>query len=253
MRILFFLHVFIFSITSFAQGLSKQGGGDTSRWLRAFPITDYIVKLNDSTKVVQIQMPDAYSLKEKQLGLIWGVYEKSKDEAVEKGYGRCHLIKGDYYYFSIGHNASGRELKKGDLLYTFMDKTNIYFGQVPQIAAHFIRLQDVYEEPLFDRYSVFGYWTAADEKKVIDSMAADIKFTGKYFIENDPSVDKPINSGDYKGKKTLHVMAECKSADVIKFLDYVIARPRMYAGRDWKISEVFATWLSEGAPTVIKD
>ncbi len=246
MRVLIFLSFIFFSITSFAQP-------DTSKWLRAFPITDYMLELNDSTKVVQIQMPDAYSLKEKQLGLIWGVYDKSKDETVEKGYGRCHHIKGDYYYFSIGHNISGKQLKKGDLLYTLMDKTNIYYGQIPQIASHFIRLQDVYEEPLFDRYSIFSYWTEADEKKVIDSMVADIKFTGKYFIENNPSIDKPINSGDYKGKKTLHVMAECKSADVIKFLDYVIARPRLYAGRDWKISEVFATWLSEGAPTVIKD
>ena len=70
-----------------------------------------MVKLNDSTNLVQIQMPDAYSLKEKQLGLIWGVYDKSKEEAIEKGYGSCHLIKGDYYYFAIGHNTRGKELK----------------------------------------------------------------------------------------------------------------------------------------------
>ena len=246
MRVLFFLNIIFFSVTSFAQP-------DSSKWLRAFPITDYMVKLNDSTNLVQIQMPDAYSLKEKQLGLIWGVYDKSKEETVEKGYGRCQLIKGDYYYFAIGHNTSGKELKKGDLLYTLMDKTNIYFGQIPQLATHFIRLQNVYEEPFFDMYNVFSYWTEADEKKVVDSMVADIKFTGKYFIENDPSLDKLIDNGDYKGKKTLYVMTECKSGDVIKFLEYVIARPRLYAGRDWKISEVFATWLFEGAPTVIKD
>jgi hypothetical protein len=88
---------------------------------------------------------------------------------------------------------------------------------------------------------------------VIDSIVADIKFTGNYFIENNPAIDKPINSGDYKGKKTLYVMSECGPGDVIKFLDYVIARPRLYAGREWKVSEIFATWLSEGAPTVIKD
>ncbi len=246
MRKLIFVYCILLSVRCFAQT-------DTSKWLRAFPITDYMVDLNDSTKVVQIQMRDGLSLKDKQLGIIWGVYNSTRDEAVQKGYGKCNLIKSDFYYFTIGHNESGLTLKKGDLLYTFMDKTNIYRGRIPQLASHFIRLQDVYEQPLFDRYNVFEYWTESDEKKMIDSMAADIKFTGNYFIENNPSIDKPINSGDYKGKKTLYVMAECKAQDVVKFLDYVIARPRLYAGRDWKMSEIFATWLSEGAPTVIND
>jgi len=84
-------------------------------------------------------------------------------------------------------------------------------------------------------------------------MVVDIQFTGKYFIENEPSDDKPINSGDYKGRKTLYVMSVCKASDVKNFLDYIIARPRLYAGKDWKVSEIFATWLSEGAPKVIKD
>jgi len=229
------------------------GQTDTSKWLRAFPVTDYMVDINDSIKLVQVQMPDGYSVPEKQMGIIYGVYENSKESAVQKGYGKCNLIKGDYYYFSIGNNTSGLPLKKGDLLYTFINKTAIYYGRIPKLALHFIRFQDVYEEPLFDRYSIFSYWTEMDEKKVLDSMVADIRFTGKYFIENDPSMDKPITKGDYKGKKTLYVMAGCTTTDVKTFLDYVIARPRLYAGKDWKVSEVFATWLSEGAPTVINE
>lgn len=246
MRKLIFLFLLFLSTGSFAQT-------DTSKWLRAFSITDYMVDISDSIKLVQVEMPAGYALKDKQLGIIWGVYDGSRDAAVQKGYGKCNLIKGNFYYFTVSNNASGQPLKKGDLIYTMMDKTSIYYGQVPKLASHFIRLQNVYEEPLFDRYNIFSYWTETDEKKLIDSMVADIQFTGKYFIENNPSMDKSINSGDYKGKKALHVMADCKQDDVKKFLDYVIARPRLYAGRDWKIAEIFATWLSEGAPTVIKD
>ena len=245
MRKLIFFFILFFSANCYAQT-------DTSKWFRAFPITDYMADINDTVKVVQLQMPDGYSLKDKQLGIIWGVYDGSRDAAVEKGFGKCNLIKGDYYYFTISNNKSGLPLKKGDLLYTMMDKTAIYYGQVAKIASHFIRLQNVYEEPLFDRYNIFSYWTEKEEKILIDSMVADIQFTGKYFIENNPSMDKPINSGEYKGKKTLFVMAECRAGDVKNFLDYVIARPRLYAGRDWKISEIFATWLSEGAPMVEK-
>jgi hypothetical protein len=224
---------------------------DTVKWLRAFPITDYMVELNDSTKIVQLEMPDAVVLKEKQPGIIYGVYNGSKEETVQKGYGKCHLIKGNYYYFTIGHNTSGLALKKGDLLYTLMDKTAVFYGRIPKLAAHFIRLQNVYETALFDRYTVFSGWTEKEEKNIIDSMVADVRFTGRYFIENNPAMDVPITSGEYKGKKTLHVMTEARPADMIKFLDYMIARPRLYAGREWKISEIFATWLSEGAPTVV--
>ena len=84
-------------------------------------------------------------------------------------------------------------------------------------------------------------------------MIIDIKFTGNYFINNDPSMNVFINGGDYKGKKVLDVMTQCGPADIENFIDYMIARPRLYAGKEWKISEIFATWLSEGAPTVIKN
>lgn len=131
--------------------------------------------LNDSTRLVQLQMQDGLSLKDKQFGVMYGVYNGSKDEAVQKGYGRCNLIKGDYYYFSIGNNTSGLAFKKGDLIYILMDKTDIYFGQIPKLASHFIRLQNVYEEPLFDRYAIFNNWSEEDEKRIIDSMVADIK------------------------------------------------------------------------------
>jgi hypothetical protein len=246
MRKIFLFGLLIVKTACFAQA-------DTSRWLRAFPITDYMVKLNDSTTVVQLEMPENHSLKDKQLGVLWGVYNGSKEEAVQKGYGRCHLIKGVYYYFSIGHNTSGLVLKKGDLLYTLMDKTTIFYGQVPQLAAHFIRLLNVYEKPFYDRYTIFSQWNETNEKQLIDSLVTDIQFTGKYFIENNPSGDKLIPAGEYKDRKTFYVMAECRPEDIKKFFNYVLARPRLYAGREWKVSEIFATWLTHGAPVVLKD
>lgn len=225
---------------------------DTSKILRAFPITDYMVDLNDSTQVVQLELPEGLTIREKQPGMLYGVYNTSKEDAIQKGYGRCQLIKGQYYYFAIGHNTSGMKLKKGDLLYTMMDKTGVYQGRCPGLASHFIRLLDVSDQPFYDRYFVFNKWTAGDEKKLIDTLAADIRFTGDYFLKNDPSMDQVIASGDYKGKKLLAAMKACTNEEVESFLDYMLARPRLYAGREWKIAEIFATWLSEGAPKVIK-
>ncbi len=226
---------------------------DTTKNLRAFPITDYIVDLTDSFKLVQLEMPEGLKIKDKQLGVVWGVYEGDRNNAVQKGYGRCHLVKGNYYYFSIGNNNSGLPLKKGDLIYTFMEPADVYQGYIPKLASHFIRLLDVYEQPFYDRYFVFTKWTKEDEKKIVDSMITDIKFTGKHFLENNPGMDVIIEEGIYKGKSTLKLMKECKTTDISNFFEYVIARPRLYAGKEWKLSEIFATCLSEGAPIVKKD
>lgn len=239
------LFLLLISTQAFAQK-------DTT-WLRAFPITDYMVPLNDSTTVVQLEMPEGLKLKDKQLGLVYGVYDNSKETAVEKGFGKCYLIKSVYHYFAISQNKSGKQLQKGDLLYTFLplDK-NVFMGRIPKMAGHFIRLLNVHGEPFYDRYHVFNKWTEADEKKMIDSLIADIQFTGTYFLDAQPSLNERIRSGPYEGEEILEFMAECQPSTVEEFLDYVFARPRLYAGKEWKIAEIFATWLKEGSPGVVK-
>lgn len=248
MKFLFFLASILWNFICFSQK-------DTSKILRAFPITDYIIELTDSSKLVQLEMPDTavVKLNNKQTGILWGVYNARREDAVQKGYVKCHLVKGNYYYFAVTNMQSQSAIKEGDLIYTFLNKTNIYEGILPKLAAHFIRLKDVYEEPFYDRYLIFLKWTQKEEQEQIDSMVRDIRFTGNYFIENNPAIDKPIINGKYAGKKTLSVMTECESADLLTFFDYVLARPAIYAGKEWKISEIFATWLSEGAPTIIKE
>lgn len=253
MRNLFLSLSLFLSTIAFSQNTNNQPPSDTSKWLRAFPLTDYMIDLNDSTKLVQLQMPEGIVLADKQVGLLRGVYRSAAIDTAEKGYGRCQLIKADYYYFAISHNKSGIAPKEGDLIYTFMKKMPIYYGQIPKLASHFIQLQTVYEEPLYDRYLIFNDWTRQKETTLIDSMVADIKFTGNYFIENDPSIDKLITEGPFKGKKTLSIMADCKAIYLQDFFDYIIARPRVYAGRQWKIAEIFATWITEGAPTIVKN
>jgi hypothetical protein len=245
MRLILSLSFFLITFISSAQA-------DTARRLRGFPITDYIVELNDSTRLVQLDLPAGLTIPEKQLGILRGIYDGTNYDTAMKGYGRCHLIKGNFYYFTIGHNNSGYPIKAGDLLYTFMPAAAIYNGKIPLLADFFIELQNVYEIPFYDRYLIFRDWTSGDERNAIDSMTADIRFTGNYFTQNNPSMDKPIHSGDFKGQKVLGVMTGCTSSTVEQFLEYIIARPRLYAGKKWKISEIFATWLMNGAPTVKK-
>lgn len=238
----------IFFIALLFQFTITSGQRSGSQWTQAFPITDYIMDLNDSIKLVQVHLPEGYTIKEKQVGVLYGVYNSSNADVVEKGMGRCNLIKGNYYYFTIGQNTSGLPLRQGDLLYVMMDTTAIWHGQIPKIAAHAIILKNVYEEPFYERYDVHTRWTEAREKNLIDSIVADIRYTGRYFSDKQPSMDQLIATGGYKDKKLLSVMTSCQIADVRSFLGYMLARPRIYAGGQWKVSEIFATWLSSGAP-----
>lgn len=218
---------------------------------RAFPITDYMVELDDSTKVVQLQLPASISIPEKKLGLLKGMYRDKAADTVSIGSGRCHLIKGNYYYFTIRLGKSRVQPKAGDLLYMMMDKPVVYPGLIPRIAAHYIGLKDVYEKPLYNRYAVFSYWKQDMEERLLDTLVADIRFTGDYFLKNEPSMNVAIKSGPREGKLVLNTMISCTRKDVIDFLEYMIARPFVYAGTEWKASEVFATWLMEGGPTVV--
>lgn len=67
-----------------------------------------------------------------------------------------------------------------------------------------------------------------------------------------PENDQLISDGIFKGKRLFNAMQAATRKDLELFLKYVNARPKNYAGNNWKITEVFATWIVSGAPTVLE-
>lgn len=226
---------------------------DTAKLLVGFPITDYMVDLNDSTKIVQVIPGGLWEIRDKQLGLIKGIYRNGHPDTTTKGWGSCQLIKGEYYYFAIQCPKNALKLMAGDLLYTFIQMPDRYIGQLTKIAAHSIRLQKVTEESFYNRGDVFLEWNKQKEIALLDSFVADIHFTGNYFKDNNPGMNKKISAGIFKDKMLFETMTNARREEVSNFLDYILARPLNYAGHDWKVSEIFATWLDAGAPTVIRN
>jgi len=241
------LAVFIlFAVKTFAQT-------DTTKLLMAFPITSYMVDLNDSTKVVQVVSNGIWEIKDNQLGVVKDIYRDGHVDTAMKGFGRCSLIKGDYYYFAIHYKHNASPLTAGDLLYTFIPMPGKYIGQLTKIATHNITLQKVTNENFYNRGDFFSDWNKQKEDVLIDSLVSDIQFSGKYFLENNPSMNKQITTGNYKNKMILETMVATGRKEVSDFLEYIIARPGKYAGNDWKMSEIFATWVFSGAPAVIRN
>ncbi len=220
----------------------------TDKLARAFSITDYIVDLNDSFKLVQVHVEQKGLINEKQVGLLKSAYETGVTRPDEIGVGRCQLIKENYYYFAINVKASGAIPKPGDLLYVTVPKPTVFLERLVRIAAHSITLTDVYGKPLYDLTTIFNSWTESNERAAMDSMIRDVKFTADYFLKNDPSMNVKIKAGVDQGKLIFDVMKAGTAKELITFLDYMRSHPRIYAGKDWKISEIFATWLTEGSP-----
>lgn len=56
------------------------------------------------------------------------------------------------------------------------------------------------------------------------------------------------SSGLYAGQKIYDIMSNVTKDDVAIFLGFVKAFPGKYIGKEWKVSETFATWLINNAP-----
>ncbi len=228
--------------------MAQQSG----KWAVAFPITDNITNSNDSISIVQVALPDAHPvIAEKTLGLLKGLNVNNEKDTAAIGYGRCHLIKSDYYYFGIKLYKGRRQPQQGDLLYMMLPKpADIFEGRIPKLANHYIELHKVTDEQLFSAYRVRNGWTAENEKAMLAVMLDDIKATGKAMKEQMPGSNQIIEKGIYNGQQLFDAMQAVQEKELLLFLDYVNARPRLYAGNKWKISEIFATWMVSETPCV---
>ena len=245
---LFFIFLLLFSNDKiFSQA-------DTTELLFAFRINEYKVALNDTTTVVQVLLPDASPviIKEKQLGVLKHRYESGTTyDTSLVGWGRCQLIKGQYYYFAI-HHEKGIEPEQGNLLYTKIKVPLHYNGLLLGIGAHAVSLTKVDETQFYYAIDIFSM-NKDRENEILDSMVADIQFTGKMMQQQSDSQDQTITGGMYDGKKLFVAMQMVKRDELIEFLKFIIARPGKYAGNLWKISETFATWMINATPQVVKN
>lgn len=219
--------------------------------LFAYKITDYINNINDTTSIVQVQLPDAWPvpIKEKQMGLLKHRYQQGTDlDTASIGWGRCQLIKGDYYYFGL-HLYKGQKASEGDLLYMTVNADIKHDGVLLNVMKHAIEFTDVQENLFLKSQDIFSI-DRSQEIAILDSMVADICYTAKAMRDQMADQNQPISGGLFDGKKMFDAMEAATRSDVETFLGYVVARPTKYAGHTWKISETFATWMVSGTPRV---
>ena len=81
----------------------------------------------------------------------------------------------------------------------------------------------------------------------LSAMAEDIRWTGKEFGDS-PELTRPLTAGRYRGRSVRQVMEATGRDDLNTFAQFVLSFPGKYMGREWKVSEVYATWVLNNAP-----
>jgi len=225
---------------------TSQQGLAQEQWVFALPISDYILRQDNST-ILQTRLPAPFQLAERSIGLLKKNYANNPREQGEIPL-RCYLIKQEFYYFAYENKPEHFQAQAGDLIYVMLPAPAVYKGHIAPLAALQISFQSIEDEALSSTWDILRKWQKEDEEVMLQKMLIDIRFTGKYMLEQDASQNLAITEGTYKGKKVLDLMQQCQKQDLLRFLEYVRAAPGKYAGQSWKISEVFATWAQAGAP-----
>ncbi len=218
--------------------------------IMAFPITDYILNPSDSVTIVQLKLPAGFTIKEKTYGLIRSVFNTAGDSVATVGSGRCHLIKENYYYYGLPKKSLSRKPIAGDLLYTDVTTQVFYKGYLLNVIKHAVTINSIEEKTLANLETVVQLKNEAAELLVLEKIMEDVKYTARVMTQEKDNQDMMITKGTYKNQKLFAAMQAVTVADVKYFLQYIDARPEKYAGHTWKFSEIMATWMVSGAPTV---
>ncbi len=243
-----FLLIFAFFL------ININGHCQKEKTIISLPITSYLQVVNDTLTIVQVKLPafSVFDIEEKTLGVLLHKYESNKDyDTARIGYGRCNLTKGSFNYFGL-HLYKNQQPQEGDILKLKVVLEDCYKGLLYTASTHHILFTTVERKEFYNWQTPFLWKTETEEKKFYTMMINDIKYTGKAMLQQMPTQNKEIESGTYKGVKLFDVMQNITIKDLKGFLMYVKARPEKYTCNTWKISELYATWIDGGAPTVVE-
>ena len=142
--------------------------------------------------------------------------------------------------------------KRYKKVYTNCKAKPYYKSSLFDLMRHAIEITDVYENPFYHSMDIFSL-SSQKEKAILDSMVADIRFTGAAMKKQIPDQNQLVAGGLFDGKKLFDAMEITTTKELEEFLKYMVARPQNYAGNTWKLSEVYATWIASNSPQVIQN
>lgn len=198
-----------------------------------------------------VEKPQWALVKKGQTFLLKSIWRKEGDKTANIGAGTVSILNDDDMEAKAMMNK-GAQVQKGDLAMFLLPlklpakKDTLFF----KFARLGIGLKTVLDSSFYDRSQMILDPGSYDVSAMIQGMAEDIRYTAKEMIAANDAQDQMIDSGPFKGMRLFDAMLKATDADVFDFLRYVYFFPDKYMAHEWRVSEVYATWLINGAPKV---
>lgn len=139
-------------------------------------------------------------------------------------------------------------VRKGDLIETrilskFKDETSIY-----KLLANNITFTNNKKKPFVSPRYIVNYDSKKFQELMLLLMSGQVAETEEYTREGDQFLN-PATEGQNQGKSIHDLFLEPDTGDIHDFLGFVLAFPRKYIGKPYKINETYATWLINNSPS----
>ena len=191
-------------------------------------------------------------------GVAKSVYQNAGREdgaAVELGKATVLVVQDSLIAVHVALSDTTRPemmLYDGDVLELATDIPAIedrsVFFKFVKLAINFLDMDD---EPIFNRTMVLYDDGPALRDSLLLDMVEAVRQTAEMIrplIPDNPEWDIDIEEGRFTGMKMVDAMATSDADDIYNFLRFVDSFPGKYLGKDWRISETYATWLINAAP-----
>lgn len=189
---------------------------------------------------------DAMGLSVGKTGRVAAIPESGSSYAL-KYIGKATIIETatSYIYLGIEVPESVGLGETDPVLVEFEVEWDEFEGLPTKVLAKSIGVLDLDEKRFATLAAIRGRDCEYIETYIISMFVEDIRETGVLMKEQ--MDDSPIESGPHAGKMMLDVMSTISYDEVRSFLEYVLTYSGKYMAQDWKLNEIFSTWLIRGS------
>lgn len=122
---------------------------------------------------------------------------------------------------------------------------NIHHGLLFDLYVNGIVFLDNYKQPIVTLEQLLSARDDSLEKQALDAMVV----AGHEVVEFTQGMKQTVSHGKWRGKTLTPILEQSTPEDYRAFLRFVRAYPGKYIGKQWKISETYATWLLNDTPS----
>lgn len=193
----------------------------------------------------QIVLNGFYEFEEKAEGKVFGLDENGKKtRSTFVGIANIHRRLETSVILKVT-TEKGIALQIGDLIQLPIIIPNEPNTLAFDLFRFRINLLNSYADKLFD-CEEWDTYEDETETALIQTLADEVRYYAGEMRGKMPS--QMLKEGRYKDQDMFDAMIRTSADDMHTFLNFIRTYPAHYAGQDWKIAEIYATWLTHNTP-----